>query len=168
MDRINCKSQYSHLHPAKFPPQSVLPWALVPVLPQSHPSGETRPTPLSLKPPVTLFFCTEDLQGDHFYYPPDNNPLVVYTIPGHTKSLAAKNPSILGEVHAGTIWRNLEILQEKSFLIHSWRAVDAKWMAMIAGFFMSSQFRVQVVKASLLSKPTLSSLSVSSGLGTAS
>lgn len=71
-------------------------------------------------------------------------------------------------MYAGAIWRTSEILQEKSFLIHSWGEVDAKWMAMIAGFLMSGQFTVQVAKESLLSKPTLSSLSVSLGLGTAS
>lgn len=66
-------------------------------------------------------------------------------------------------------WRTFKTLQEKSFLTHSQRTEYAKWMAVIAGFLISSQFTVQMVKeSSLLSKPTLSSLSVSSGLGTTS
>lgn len=68
-------------------------------------------------------------------------------------------------MHMGATWRIFKTLQEKSFLTHSQRTEHAKWMARIAGFLISSQFTVQAVKESLLSKPTLSSLSVSLGLG---
>lgn len=68
-------------------------------------------------------------------------------------------------MHVGATWRAFKTLQEKSFLTHSLRTEYDKWMATIAGFLMSSHFTVQVVKKSLLSKPSLSSLSVSLGLG---
>lgn len=129
MDRINCKSQYSHLHPAEFPSQSAPSWATFPSISPILPSLDTAHPALAKTLRITLF-CTEDLQGHLFCYHPDNNPLVAYT----TRGLPKIQVSWGRGVHEGAIWRTLEILQEKSFLIHSWRAVDAKWMARIAGF----------------------------------
>lgn len=94
--RANCKSQYSHLHAAKSLPDLCFLGHVFPAPPLSHPSGETQPIPLSPKTSVTLFFSTEDFQGDWFCYPADNNPLVAHTISGYLKGLSAKTSSILG------------------------------------------------------------------------
>lgn len=106
MDKINCKSQYFQ-YASEFPSKTMLPWGTCPSV-----SGETWLTPPSSRPPpMTLVFFMEDLQGDHFCYPPNNNPLVTYTTPGHAKSLATKNPIIW----AGWGWGGEHLCMQEPF-----------------------------------------------------